>query len=132
MKNDSKEIIKNNKSFPILIGLFASLAVLIVAIGSRMGTYPYNSSWNIKSEGTEWISVIIPIVFIIIPIFFKSYRKNYWSKANIIATIVIVLINLLLLIITAANKHYYLPMWENASWAYGNSPPIRWDIWNII
>lgn len=112
------------------------LAIFFVAIGvilERFGTYPSYSSGYTRYSNSECLGIAIPILIFILPIFIKSIRANFWSRKNLIVSLIILVLNLYFLLVLYANKEYYRIAWiENGHWAWSNSPPIHWDFWNLL
>lgn len=125
IKNDSFNLTGVQMCF---IGL---ICVIFDVISEKFGTYPQYSSG--RYSHMEMLGIIFPLAILIIPFFVKKFRKNLWCKKNIIVSIFVLLISIILIIITYANKDYYWSLWfENGHWERDNCPPIRWDFWNII
>lgn len=107
------------------------LCVILDVINEKFGTYPHYSSG--RYSHMEILGIIFPLVVLIIPIFAKKFRENMWTKKNIIISIFTLIISVLFISITYANKEYYWSIWvKSGHWERNNCPPIIWDFWNII
>lgn len=114
-----------------LMNFIALFCVVINVVSERFGTYPTYSSGRFSHM--EMIGIIIPLITLIIPVFEKKYRQNFWSLKNIITAIVVLLVSILLIMVMYVNKDYYRIQWiEVGHWTRDECPPIRWDFWNII
>lgn len=123
---------KNSKNFPIMICAFSFALVLLDVCFEKFGTFPNYSSGG-RYSNIEILGIILPLAILIIPIFAKKYRENYWTNINLVLLFVVLIINIFFIAVTYANKEYYWALWvENATWERDNCPPIRWDFWNII
>lgn len=129
MKNSSDFI--NSKNAPIYLLCVSIIPVILVLYSERFGTYSQYGSGGAYSE-SELCGIVFPLCMMIFPIFIKGIRENFWSKRNLIITIIVLIINILLLSIYYANKEYYWSAWFSEPWTRSNCPPIRWDFWNII
>lgn len=111
-----------------LIGL---LCVILNVISEKFGTYPHYSSG--RYSHMEILGIIFPLAVLIIPLFYKKSRESLWTKKNIIISVLTLILSVLLITITYANKDYYWSFWvESGHWERNNCPPIIWDFWNII
>ncbi len=111
-----------------LIGL---LCVILNVISEKFGTYPHYSSG--RYSHMEILGIIFPLAVLIIPLFYKKSRESLWTKKNIIISVLTLILSVLLITITYANKDYYWSLWvESGHWERNNCPPIIWDFWNII
>lgn len=127
--NNSKELPFKISAFQICV--IALGCVILDVITERFGTYPHYSSGGFSHM--EMVGVLFPSIALIVPIFEKKYRKNFWSKTNLIMLFTVLTVCLVLITITYANKDYYRFLWiESNHWERDNCPPIRWDVWNII
>lgn len=125
---------KNETPFKVPIEVMYIVALGIVVfnvIFEKFGTYPNYSSG--RYSRMEMLGICIPLMILIIPIFAKQYREKFWSKKNIIISFFVLVVSVVLITITYANKEYYWVLWfESGHWDRNNCPPIRWDFWNII
>ncbi len=123
---------KNSKYLPVQICAISLLLVLFSTFLEKFGTFPFYNSGS-RYSNIEILGILLPLAVLIIPVFFKKYRKNYWIKTNLILLFIVIIINTILIVITYANKDYYWLLWyESGHWTRDNCPPIRWDFWNII
>lgn len=123
---------KNSKNFPIMICAFSFALVLFDVCFEKFGTFPNYSNGG-RYSNIEILGIILPLAILIIPIFAKKYRENYWTNINLVLLFVVLIINIFFIAVTYANKEYYWALWvESATWERDNCPPIRWDFWNII
>lgn len=127
---------KNNKQIKFKLS-FAQMCFvgficpILDAIHERLGTYPHYSGGRFGSN--ELLGITIPLLLLIIPIFVKGLREEFWKPKHIVLALVTLAVSAVLIAITYANKDYYRMLWiESATWDRNNCPPIRWDIWNII
>jgi len=112
--------------------IIAFLCVIVHVISDRFGTYSHYVSGGARTH-MEGLGIFIPLMVLIIPIFVKKFRGNIWNKKNLIMLFSVLVISIVLLTITYANKEYYWELWyESGHWDRDNCPPIRWDIWNIL
>ncbi len=113
------------------MNLMAIAIVIVDTIHENFGTYPHYSGGRYRMM--ELLGIEIPLLILIVPIFYREYRETCWNKKTLIITIGILVVSTLLITITYANKDYYRILWiEQGEWTRDNCPPIRWDFWNII
>lgn len=113
--------------------VFALLIVIFNVIYKKFGTYSFFSSG--RYSNMEMLGIVTPLFLLILPIFKKEHRKEFWSKRNLILIFTILLISTVLIAIIYANKYYYRSYWFDIGLLNRErslAPPIRWDIWNII
>lgn len=126
---------ENNKQpFKMSVPSMNCIAVITVVgklIFQRVGTYAnyYGGRYSMM----ELLGIGIPLLILIVPIFYREYRETCWNKKTLIITIGILVVSALLITIMYANKNYYYTLWfKEGGWTRENCPPIRWDFWNII
>jgi len=128
MENTKEIKFKFSFSQMCLIGF---ICPVLDAIQERLGTYPHYSGGRYSKS--ELLGITIPLILLILPIFIKGLRKEFWKPRNLVIGIFVLAVSILLISITYANKEYYRIMWiENNQWERSESPRIIWDFWNII
>lgn len=114
--------------------LLATVCVIIDVVYDKFGTFSFFSKGG-KYHNMELMGIFIPLLILILPIFVKKFRKEFWSKRNLMLTFAVLIISIILITIIYANKYYYRSYWIDISFLErqrSDAPPIRWDIWNII
>lgn len=86
---------KNDKEFnyninPIIIAVASIILTLLCAIFSGFGKMDYGTGFG---RGVMSGSVFV-IGFLVLPIFFKGYRKYLWRKKSLIILFIALAINL--------------------------------------
>ncbi len=92
------------------------LFVLIKLFITDFGNSPVQSGGRYRSA--EIIGVLLPLMVLIIPIFIKKFRSNYWTKENIIITFIFLFINSFLLVFMKYNAYNYYQDngWDISIW----------------
>lgn len=122
-----------NVSVPIALIISVGMVILNVII-NRFGTFSSYSSGG-RHGNMEIVGILVPLVVLLSPIFKKDYRKILWTRENILLAFFVLILSIIFIIITYANKEYYRPYWFNVNYfdrQWNDAPRIRWDIWNII
>lgn len=115
---------------PALACIVALFNVFKTIISQKFGTYP-NYIFNPVSG--ELIGVVIILTVLIIPLFLKAVRDDFWNKENLLLLLSTLLICVIVISVFYINREYYYTLWFNeGAWTRDNCPPIRWDIWNIV
>ena len=97
---------KNNENFnycvqPISIAIGSTILTLISSIFSNFGNIYYRNDFGRgELSGSFFI-----IIFLILPIFFKGYRKYIWTKKGFITLFIALAINLPIGIYCAINRY---------------------------
>lgn len=96
---------KNNKNFnynvqPIKIAIGSTILTLICSIFSDFGDIYYRNHFG---RGELSGSFLI-IIFLVLPIFYKNYRKHIWTKKGLITLFIALTINLIIGIYCTANR----------------------------
>lgn len=121
---------KNSKYMPIQICIISLAVVIFQVVFQKFGTFPNYSGGSHRNM--ETLGIFLPLLALIIPLFIKDYRKNLWNKKSIILLVFVLIINIILVLIIYVNKEYYWSYWLNGHWERNDTPPIRWDIWNML
>lgn len=120
---------RNKKQIgPIQISLLGMFGVIYGAISERMGTYPNYQHGRFSHP--ELMGVIFPLAVLIIPIFVKALREEFWSKKSILLAVCVLVVGTIVVLIMSANRDIYWRDWYTEKWSYSESPKIIWDIWN--
>lgn len=120
----------NTPNGPLILCGLGFIGVVLELFTQNFGTFPHYGSGPFANP--ELTGVIFPVFALIIPLFFKKFRKNFWTKRNIAVITITLAVNIILIIVLYANKYYYWSYWVFEHWNRNNCPPIRWDIWNIL
>lgn len=95
------KIQRNNELNPASVAVLSTTITLITSLFYNFGRVESrNGIFRGESTGT-----IILIFVLLIPIFFKSYRKELWSKRGLIILHVALAINLPIAIYPAINRY---------------------------
>lgn len=128
MENTSNNKFKLSYIQMCLIGF---ICPVLDAIQERLGTYPHYSGGRFAHN--ELLGITIPLILLIIPIFAKNLRVEFWKPKNLVIGIFTLAVSVILIAITYANKDYYRILWiESGHWERSDAPKIIWDFWNII
>lgn len=75
---------------PFHMAIVATLATLLTAITSDFGRQDFS-----YEHGTfPIVGTMLIIIFLLLPIFFKGYRKYIWTKKGLITLFIALIINL--------------------------------------
>lgn len=121
---------KVKEKAPYKICAVCLLLVLLEAISGKLGTYPV-SIGGVFYNGYI-IGIVLPAMILLLLPINNKYRKVFWKTEVIVMMCSVIIISTALEVITFSNKIYYDSMWQEQHWTWSNSPPIRWDFWNIL
>ena len=120
----------NPGSIPFILCFLGLFGVFVGIISERMGTFPSYSDGPFSAP--ELTGILYPALNLIVPIFAKKLRIYFWTRRNIVASLVVLVVSTILVTVFYANKDYYWQYWFLEPWNKDNCPPVRWDVWNII